>query len=154
MDLKQTFLSFDGRMARQSFWLYGVLALGLLNFIGGTILGVVSSTLALLLSLALLWPSISISAKRCHDRGRSGWFLLIGLIPVVGGLWLLVELGFLRGTVGANPYGDDPVLATTGVTDTGGSHDWHHHRANDGNHSDNDRSDNASDSGSDSSSSD
>jgi uncharacterized membrane protein YhaH (DUF805 family) len=55
-----------------------------------------------------LWISIVGGAKRCHDRDRSGWFQLIVLIPILGALWLLVELGFLRGTIGANRFGPDP----------------------------------------------
>jgi len=67
-------------------------------------MGVASGLFALL----ALYPSIAVSVKRCHDRNRSGWFLLIGLIPLVN-LWVLVELGFLRGTPGENRFGSDPL---------------------------------------------
>ena len=67
-------------------------------------IGVASGLFALL----ALYPSIAVSVKRCHDRDRSGWFLLIGLIPLVN-LWVLVELGFLRGTTGENRFGSDPL---------------------------------------------
>ena len=53
--------------------------------------------------------ALAVFAKRCHDLDRSPWFLLVGLIPIVGQIWLLVELGFRRGTVGANGYGADPL---------------------------------------------
>ncbi|GHU87403.1 hypothetical protein AGMMS49941_10860 [Deferribacterales bacterium] len=46
--------------------------------------------------------------KRCHDRNRSGWFILLFLVPIVN-LWAIIELGFLRGTVGDNKYGCDPL---------------------------------------------
>ncbi len=59
----------------------------------------------------MLYPAIALYAKRWHDRGKSGWWSLIGLIPVIGGLWMLIELGFLKGTGGANQYGADPVPA-------------------------------------------
>lgn len=59
------------------------------------------------------WASLAIAVKRAHDRGRSGWFVLVGLIPIVGGLWLLVELGFLKGTDGDNAYGPDPLQAAS-----------------------------------------
>jgi len=52
------------------------------------------------LVLLSLWPSWAVGAKRCHDRGRSGWFQLIVLIPFVGPLWLLIELVFLPGVEG------------------------------------------------------
>lgn len=57
----------------------------------------------------LLWSGICVGIKRCHDRDRSGWFLLVSLIPIIGGLWLAIELYFLRGTFGPNSYGDDPL---------------------------------------------
>ncbi len=63
--------------------------------------------LSLLFALAALYPWIAVGVKRCHDRNRTGWFLLIGLIPLVS-IWLVVELGFLRGTVGPNRFGPDP----------------------------------------------
>ncbi|MAD39833.1 MAG: hypothetical protein CMO30_03750 [Tistrella sp.] len=62
-----------------------------------------------LFSLAAIWPSLAIGARRCHDRGRSGWFQLIMLIPLIGWIWLLVEIGFLRGTEGPNRFGPDPL---------------------------------------------
>ena len=62
-------------------------------------------TIVFLLSLI---PFFIIQIKRCHDRDRSGWFLLIYLIPVAG-LVVFYELGFLNGTVGENKYGPDPL---------------------------------------------
>ena len=63
-------------------------------------------------ALAALYPWIAVGIKRCHDRNRTGWFLLIGLIPLVN-IWLVVELGFLRGTVGQNRFGPDPLAGST-----------------------------------------
>jgi uncharacterized membrane protein YhaH (DUF805 family) len=54
--------------------------------------------------LLRLYPSIAVGVKRCQDRDRSGWFLLVGLIPLLN-LWVFVELGFLEGTAGQNRYG-------------------------------------------------
>jgi hypothetical protein len=59
------------------------------------------------LSLLTLVPQLAINIKRCHDRDRSAWFMLIALVPLVN-LWYLVELGFLPGTKGANHFGADP----------------------------------------------
>ncbi len=55
------------------------------------------------------WTSLAVGAKRCHDRGRSGWFQLITLIPLIGSLWLFVELGLLKGKEGENRFGPDPL---------------------------------------------
>jgi uncharacterized membrane protein YhaH (DUF805 family) len=50
-------------------------------------------------------------AKRCHDRGKSGWMSLIALIPLAGAIWALVDLGILAGQLGPNEYGPDPRAA-------------------------------------------
>jgi hypothetical protein len=60
--------------------------------------------------LALLWPLLAGHAKRCYDRGRTAWFILISFIPIVGAIWFLVELGILHRTQGENRFGPDPLL--------------------------------------------
>ncbi len=55
-------------------------------------------------ALLLSWVVLAVSVKRCHDRGRSGWFMLALLIPVVGAIWVMVELGFLAAKEDGNPY--------------------------------------------------
>jgi uncharacterized membrane protein YhaH (DUF805 family) len=62
-----------------------------------------------ILILITLWPALAIYTKRWHDRDKSGWWTLIIFIPIIGSIWLLVELGFLRGTDGPNRFGDDPL---------------------------------------------
>lgn len=59
--------------------------------------------------LLTLYPSLAISVKRCHDLGKSGWFVLLGIIPIVN-LYYAVEVGFQKGTVGENKYGSDPLF--------------------------------------------
>jgi uncharacterized membrane protein YhaH (DUF805 family) len=59
--------------------------------------------------LVFLYPTLAVYAKRWHDRGKSGWWTLILLIPIIGPLWALIECGFLRGTEGPNQYGADPL---------------------------------------------
>lgn len=59
------------------------------------------------LVLLMAWMCLCVFAKRCHDRDRSAWFLLVALIPVVN-LWTLVELFFLRGTRAGNRFGPEP----------------------------------------------
>lgn len=116
LTLGELFFSFQGRVTRSTYWLkyylpyiaIYVLLIGL-DVVAGSAdtnagIGIFSGIFA----LAAIWPSLAISVKRCHDRNRSGWFLLIGLIPIVN-FWLLIELGFLRGTEGPNQYGPDPL---------------------------------------------
>ena len=57
------------------------------------------------------WVSLAVAVKRYHDRNKSGWWVLIVFVPVIGGLWYLIECGFLRGTPGPNTYGPDPLIA-------------------------------------------
>ncbi len=65
-----------------------------------------SGIVAFLLLYALcLWINVATTVKRYHDRDKSGFWFLIVLVPVIGGLWQLVECGFLSGTTGGNSYG-------------------------------------------------
>jgi uncharacterized membrane protein YhaH (DUF805 family) len=58
--------------------------------------------------LACGWVGIASTAKRFHDRDKSGWWWLVAFIPIVGPFWQLIECGFLRGVPGPNGYGDPP----------------------------------------------
>ena len=107
-DLRWLLFSFDGRIGRKTWWLWGVaamLGLGLLLTALLGIAGVHEKPRTAIVNLALLWPTLALSAKRWHDRDKSAWWLLIGLVPVVGQLWTLVENGLLAGTPGANRFG-------------------------------------------------
>ena len=129
-----TFTSFDGRIPRKTFWL-GFLVLliisWILQFILFAIFGVsmmpdpsltpeqqmaqaeqMMSGMMLPLGILLLitlWPSLALYAKRWHDRDKSGWWSLIMFVPIIGGIWMLIELGFLRGTDGPNRFGPNPI---------------------------------------------
>lgn len=103
------YTKFDGRAGRPAYWwwfLFAILvAIGaniIDNIIGSS--GVVSG----LAALALLLPGLSVSIRRLHDTDHSGWWLLIGLIPIVGFIVLLVF--YLRQSdPGGNRYGPPPV---------------------------------------------
>ena len=60
--------------------------------------------------LAVLLPSIAVTARRLHDTSRTGWWMLIGIIPFIGYVWLLI-LVCLEGNSGDNKYGPDPKAA-------------------------------------------
>ncbi|WP_421692850.1 DUF805 domain-containing protein [Aestuariivirga sp.] len=115
MDWKYLLTSLEGRIGRQSYWM-GILAMVVIAAIAGILDTVVGTAgdrgygiFSAIAALVLIYPSIVLYAKRWHDRGKSGWWTLIGLVPVIGGIWLLVELGFLHGTNGPNQYGPDPL---------------------------------------------
>ncbi|QKD00634.1 DUF805 domain-containing protein [Mesorhizobium loti] len=119
MDWKYLLTSFDGRINRAKFWAgIGVfVVIGIVGFILDSILGTRITTgsgaqigiIGIVLALASIYFAIALYAKRWHDRNKSGWWTLIGLVPIIGGIWLLVELGILQGTSGANQYGPDPL---------------------------------------------
>ncbi len=105
--------SYQGRISRSQYWLKFQLPYFLLSLAIGIVESVAQTQGALtaLWGLAVLWPSLVVAIKRCHDRDRSGWWLLVFyLVPVIGWIWGLVELGFLRGTIGDNRFGADPVV--------------------------------------------
>ena len=111
IDWQHLLLRFDGRINRAKFW-SGVGALIVAYIVIFALFAIDSSALRALLGvayLAMIWPSLAISIKRWHDRDKSGWWVLIGLVPFIGGIWALVETGFLVGTRGGNQYGPDPL---------------------------------------------
>lgn len=112
IDWGHLLFSFDGRINRARFWLgvavvyvavwlLAILAVAMSSSFMWMVLGIVS--------IATIWPMLAIQIKRWHDRGKSGWWVLIGFIPLIGGIWVLVECGFLEGTIGNNEYGPNPL---------------------------------------------
>ena len=73
-----------------------------------TVLGMTGIVVALLF-ISLVWIGLAASVKRWHDCNKSGWWMPITFVPVIGGLWFLIECGFLPGTPGPNAYGSDPL---------------------------------------------
>ncbi len=107
--LRWLLFSFRGRLARAPFWWAGVwlwlVFIALFVALDKT-LGYGST---LIIYPPLLWALAALCVKRMHDRGKSPWWFLPLLIPVLGVLWLLVELAFARGSTGENQYGVDPT---------------------------------------------
>jgi uncharacterized membrane protein YhaH (DUF805 family) len=120
-DYKQFYLSAQGRVSRKQLWLRLFLPIFVIDLIlividlaTGTYnaqygIGLLSS----LFALVMIVPSILVYIKRWHDRDKSGWWMLIAFIPIVGTLWFLIELFFLPGTVmdprpGPNRFGPPP----------------------------------------------
>ena len=108
--------SFEGRTTRSEWWL-GVLSLMVIVFGGWVVLligvnaldGGGAFILAFLLFYAVtVYLNLALHAKRWHDLNKSGWWTLVTLVPIIGGFWLIIELGFLKGTDGPNKYGPSP----------------------------------------------
>jgi uncharacterized membrane protein YhaH (DUF805 family) len=122
-NLQPLLLSFEGRINRARFWTGVVvlvviyLVLIVINVIiasifgGNSVVTTLVGIISIIIYLAMLWPSIALGVKRFHDRNKSGWWVLISLVPIIGGIWYLVECGFLEGTKGPNQFGPDPLQA-------------------------------------------
>ncbi len=115
MDWRELYLSSRGRLDRQRYWLASLPLIGI-QIVGEILIRSEGGALALsvLLYLAIAILSSIITVKRLHDRGRSGWFMSIAAIPLLGALWLAIEVGLLPGVRGPNRFGPDP-LATAGA---------------------------------------
>jgi uncharacterized membrane protein YhaH (DUF805 family) len=123
--MQSLLFSFQGRINRAKFWLVHVVMWVVVLVVFGAILGsaavssdpqaalqsvgVVGGLILLVVYVLALWIGLAIAAKRWHDRNKSAWWILIVFVPAVGGLWYLIECGFLRGTTGPNKFGPDPL---------------------------------------------
>ena len=123
--LRFLFFAYYGRITRRQFWL-GILLAWVLSVIIGTVGFVLDfllhtdsiETLSMLRGLhpiglvfeygTELVLGAGVCVKRLHDRDKRAKWLLLQVIPLVGSLWLAIELGFLPGTRGPNSWGDDP----------------------------------------------
>jgi len=98
---------FSGRAQRKEYWFFGLfnsLILLALGFVESD-----ESVLTTLFALAVVTPSIAVTVRRLHDTGKSAWWLLIGLIPLVGNLILFFYM-IEDSDVGQNAYGSDPKV--------------------------------------------
>lgn len=118
LELSHILFSFEGRTPRRVYWAWTIGSVVAMYGIGIPLVLMVDSAggdldfvepLVILFGLATLWPNLAITVKRWHDRGKSGWMVLVGIIPIIGPLWTFVELGLLRGDQGPNAYGPDPT---------------------------------------------
>lgn len=121
--ITKRYAQFSGRARRKEFWMYVLFYL-----IGSIIVGIIDRILGLdfenggfrsggwlssIYGLALLVPTIAVSVRRMHDKDRSGWWVLIWLIPCVGWIWFIIWQA-QEGTIGDNQYGPDPKAAERG----------------------------------------
>lgn len=81
----QRYAQFQGRANRSEFW-YAML----FTFLGGIVLSWMSETLATIFAVVNFVPSIAVGVRRLHDIGKSGWWYLINLVPLIGTIWYVV----------------------------------------------------------------
>jgi uncharacterized membrane protein YhaH (DUF805 family) len=106
------YADFSGRAQRSEYWyfflFYLLIYLGLI--VAGQVIGNLGSILALLFLLAMMIPSLSVGVRRLHDTDRSGWWLLISLIPLIGAIVLIV-FAVQDSQSGDNRFGSNPKEA-------------------------------------------
>jgi len=122
------YADFSGRSGRQEYWMFLLFNFIVYIVLGATslayfirkasdidyapgrpapVLGIVGVILLVVFALATFIPSIAVQVRRFHDQDKSGWFVLLALVPYVGGLILLIFM-MLEGTRGPNRFGPDP----------------------------------------------
>jgi uncharacterized membrane protein YhaH (DUF805 family) len=117
--LKYVLFSFSGRINRFEYWVLGVLPI-IAMYIAIAIVGFIFESSGILNSPAIatvvlvsaylpaLWIGLAISIKRWHDRNKSGMWIFLGLVPIIGSIWSFIEVGCLAGSDGPNRYGPEP----------------------------------------------
>jgi uncharacterized membrane protein YhaH (DUF805 family) len=110
--LQQKYATFSGRARRSEYWFFF-----LFNFIVSVVASVLDAILhtrnssgsglvQTIAALALLVPGIAVAVRRLHDTGRSGWWVLIGLIPIIG--WIVLIVFLVQDSHSDNQYGPNP----------------------------------------------
>ena len=107
MALQQNYCNFAGRASRSEYWWFALFS-SLIGIVIGFIFSAkAAEIISTVVSLALLLPSLGLSVRRLHDTGRSGWFVLLGIIPVVG--WIILIVWFCQNSqMTPNQYGPVP----------------------------------------------
>jgi uncharacterized membrane protein YhaH (DUF805 family) len=117
---------FSGRARRKEFWmfvLFNFIISFVLELIDGTVLsnlaidawGTKIGVLGVIYGMAVLIPSVAVAVRRLHDTNRTGWWYLIGLVPIIGAIILLIF--FVQDSKpGDNKYGPNPKAGTVTAT--------------------------------------
>lgn len=119
IEVMKKYAVFRGRARRREYWMFF-----LCNVVIAIILGIIEgvadsgsetgkSTLGTLYALAVFLPSLAVGMRRLHDTGRSGWWTLIGFIPIIGAIVLLIFMA-QDSQSGNNEYGPNPKQEITG----------------------------------------
>jgi uncharacterized membrane protein YhaH (DUF805 family) len=101
------YTGFSGRARRSEFWWYSLFTFVVYLVVALVDAALHTTVLGLVVGLGLLLPSLAVTVRRLHDTGRSGWWLLIGLIPLVGAIVLLV-FECTDSEPGPNRFGPSP----------------------------------------------
>jgi len=119
LEVLRKYATFSGRARRKEYWmffLFNIIIAVVLGFLDGMMglaqqggVGILSG----LYCLAVLIPGLAVSVRRLHDTDKSGWWVFIALVPIIGALWLL-WLMIKEGDTGTNQYGPSPKASSMG----------------------------------------
>ena len=110
----QKYVDFSGRAARPEFWWFALFSL-VVSLLVQAVLGY---TVAMLVNLAFLLPSLAVGSRRLHDTGKTGWLQLLWIIPVLG--WAAMIYFLVQPTVaGSNQYGSEPTMPPADIVPPG-----------------------------------
>jgi uncharacterized membrane protein YhaH (DUF805 family) len=108
------YADFKGRARRMEYWMFilfntiiALIIMALDNLLGLTVEGLPYGYIYFVYVLFVFIPSLAVAVRRLHDTGKSGWMILVGLIPLIGAIWLLVLL-VTDSKPGSNQYGHNP----------------------------------------------
>jgi uncharacterized membrane protein YhaH (DUF805 family) len=100
------YVDFDGRASRSEFWWFALAC-----FLAALVIGMIAGPLGMIVSLATFLPSLAAGIRRLHDIGKSGWWILIGLIPLIG--WIIAIYWAVKDSQPqSNSWGAPPVQAS------------------------------------------
>ncbi|MFC8695950.1 DUF805 domain-containing protein [Streptomyces parvus] len=110
----KNYAGFSGRARRKEYWMFT-----LINFVISLVLTIIGSAIGVefisyIYSVAVIIPALAVAVRRLHDTGRSGWWLLIALVPLVGAIVLIVFLAS-EGKQETNEHGVNPKLAPQAI---------------------------------------
>ncbi len=132
----KNYVNFSGRARRKEFWMFTLfnylVTIALASIMGSAVsdalisgnmeslsaTGLIGYYLYLIYSLAVFLPSLAVAVRRLHDVNKSGWFILINLLPVIGFFWYLIVM-CKAGDEGSNQYGNDPKNEDNLIEDFG-----------------------------------
>ena len=112
LEVLKKYAVFSGRARRKEYWMFFLFNVIIL-FVLGLVEGLAGSPgiVSMLYSLGVLIPGIAVTVRRLHDTDRSGWWLLIGLVPLIGAIALLVFM-VQDSKLDENQYGSNPKTET------------------------------------------
>ncbi|MET7738036.1 DUF805 domain-containing protein [Streptomyces sp. NPDC005402] len=114
IEVLKKYAVFSGRARRKEYWMFALFAGIIYVVFLGIGLATKQSWIPVIPYLGFLLPGLAVTARRLHDTGRSGWWILFAFVPLVGGITLFV-FSVLDSEPGDNKYGPNPKLAPAHV---------------------------------------